>query len=142
MNIGDVAERTGLPAKTIRYYEEIGLIPAAGRTQGGYRDYDEADVQILRFLHRARGLGFSVAECRELVSLYRDRDRASAGVKAIALQRIADIERKILELESMRATLKHLADACHGDDRPDCPILDDLAAPAGNVRSGAARSAA
>ncbi len=142
MNIGTAAEQSGLPPKTIRYYEEIGLIPAAGRTEGGYRDYDETDVQILRFLHRARRLGFSVAECRELLSLYRDRDRASADVKAIALQRIEDIERKILELESMRATLKHLADACHGDDRPDCPILDDLAAPAGNVRGGAARSAA
>jgi MerR family copper efflux transcriptional regulator len=127
MNIGAAAEQSGLPPKTIRYYEEIGLIPAAGRTGGGYRDYDQTDVQILRFLHRARGLGFSVAECRELLSLYHDRDRASADVKAIALQRIADIERKILELDSMRATLKHLADRCHGDDRPDCPILEDLA---------------
>jgi MerR family copper efflux transcriptional regulator len=127
MNIGAAAAQSGLPPKTIRYYEEIGLIPAAGRTGGGYRDYDRSDVQILRFLHRARGLGFSVAECRELLSLYRDRDRASADVKAIALQRIADIERKILELEGMRATLKHLAERCHGDDRPDCPILDDLA---------------
>jgi len=128
MNIGSAAARSGLPPKTIRYYEEIGLIPTAGRTDGGYRDYDETDVQILRFLRRARGLGFSVAECRELLSLYRDRDRASADVKAIALQRIDDIERKILELESMRATLTHLAHACHGDERPDCPILEDLAA--------------
>ncbi len=128
MNIGSAAERSGLPPKTIRYYEEIGLIPAAGRTEGGYRDYDETDVQILRFLRGARGLGFSVSECRELLSLYRDRDRASADVKAIALQRIGDIERKILELQSMRKTLKTLAERCHGDDRPDCPILEDLAA--------------
>ena len=131
MNIGSAAERSGLPPKTIRYYEEIGLIPAAGRTEGGYRDYDETDVQILRFLRGARGLGFSVPECRELLSLYRDRDRASADVKAIALQRIEDIERKILELQSMRKTLKTLAERCHGDDRPDCPILEDLAASEG-----------
>ncbi len=127
MNIGSAAEQSGLPPKTIRYYEEIGLIPAAGRTQGGYRDYDGTDVEILRFLRRARGLGFSVAECRELLSLYRDRERASADVKALALQRIEDIERKIVELESMRRTLRHLADHCRGDERPNCPILDDLA---------------
>ncbi len=127
MNIGAAAVASGLPPKTIRYYEQIGLIPEAGRTGGGYRDYGDTDVQILRFLKRARGLGFTVAECRELLSLYRDRNRASADVKAIALRRIEDIERKIAELESMRRTLKHLAEHCHGDHRPECPILDDLA---------------
>ncbi len=127
MNIGNAAEQSGLPPKTIRYYEEIGLIPAAGRTDGGYRDYDETDVQVLRFLRRARGLGFSVAECRELLSLYRDRDRASADVKSLALQRIEEIERKIVELQTMRKTLKHLAERRHGDERPDCPILEDFA---------------
>lgn len=127
MNIGAAAVASGLPPKTIRYYEQIGLIPEAGRTGGGYRDYDDTDVQILRFLKRVRGLGFTVAECRELLSLYRDHDRASADVKAIALRRIEDIERKIAELASMRRTLKHLAEHCQGDHRPECPIIDDLA---------------
>lgn len=127
MNIGTAAEASGLPPKTIRYYEQVGLIPAAGRTSSGYRDYDDTDVHILRFLKRARGLGFTVAECRELLSLYQDRNRASADVKAIALRRIEDIERKIAELESMRRTLTHLADHCQGDHRPECPIIDDLA---------------
>ena len=127
MNIGEAAERSGLPAKTIRYYEEIGLVAPAARTAGGYRDYDERDVHLLRFLHRARDLGFSVADCRALLTLYQDRDRASADVKRLALGHIAEIEEKIAALDAMRRTLAHLADRCHGDDRPDCPILDDLA---------------
>ncbi len=127
MNIGTAAEQSGVPAKTIRYYEEIELIAPASRGANGYRDYDERDVHTLRFLKRSRGLGFSVEICRELLSLYRDPVRASAQVKAIAHERIAEIDEKIGELESMRATLAHLAARCHGDDKPDCPILDDLA---------------
>jgi len=129
MNIGEAATRSGLAAKTIRYYEEIGLIAPAARTRAGYRDYDARDINLMRFLHRARGLGFSVEECRELLALYLDRERASADVKAIALSRIGDIDRKLAELHGMRDALCELAERCHGDHRPDCPILDDLAKP-------------
>ena len=128
MNIGDAAERSGLPAKTIRYYEDIGLVTPSGRRANGYRDYDDRDVHRLRFVQRSRSLGFTVEECRELLGLYADTNRASADVKAIATERIADIDRKIAELEAMRHTLTRLAEQCHGDDRPDCPILDGLAA--------------
>ena len=127
MKISDVADRSGLPPKTIRYYEEIGLVRPASRQGNGYRDYDDRDVQVLRFLKRARGLGFSVADCRNLLSLYEDRERASADVKALAQHRVAEIDRKIAELHTMRDALDHLIERCHGDDRPDCPILDDLA---------------
>ena len=127
MNIGEVAAETGVTAKSIRYYESINLIPAPARTESGYRQYSDRDVQILHFIKRARGLGFSVAEVAELLSLYQDRDRASAEVKGIVEARLTEIDQKITELESMRTTLRTLADRCHGDDRPDCPILDDLA---------------
>ncbi|MEK9945327.1 MAG: Cu(I)-responsive transcriptional regulator [Alphaproteobacteria bacterium] len=127
MNIGEVAAETGVTAKSIRYYESINLIPAPERTESGYRQYSDRDVQILHFIKRARGLGFSVAEVAELLSLYQDRDRASAEVKGIVEARLTEIDQKITELESMRTTLRTLADRCHGDDRPDCPILDDLA---------------
>jgi MerR family copper efflux transcriptional regulator len=127
MNIGEVAAETGVTAKSIRYYESINLIPAPARTESGYRQYSDRDVQILHFIKRARGLGFSVAEVAELLSLYQDRDRASAEVKGIVEARLAEIDQKISELESIRATLRTLANRCHGDDRPDCPILDDLA---------------
>ncbi len=133
MNIGRAAERSGLSTKTIRFYEDIGLVPAAGRDANGYRRYGEPEVHRLRFVHRARSLGFSVEQCRELLALYGDRERASADVKAIALARIADIERKIAELEAMKATLEHLARRCHGDARPNCPILEDLAADDGGA---------
>ena len=126
MNIGTAAEASGLPAKTIRYYEEIGLV-APARRDNGYRDYAEADVHRLRFLHRARGLGFSIDDCRHLLSLYDDKHRASADVKALARQRIGDIDAKIAELQSLRGTLSALVHACHGDERPDCPILNELA---------------
>lgn len=126
MNIGAAAEASGLPPKTIRYYEEIGLV-APARTGSGYRDYSSDDVHRLRFLHRARSLGFPIEECRTLLSLYEDKSRASAEVKAIAETRIAEIDRKIGELQSLRRTLAHLVHACHGDARPDCPILEDLA---------------
>tara|TARA_R110002110_G_scaffold415612_2_gene651659 strand:- start:120268 stop:120666 length:399 start_codon:yes stop_codon:yes gene_type:complete len=127
MNISEAAERAGLPTKTIRYYEDIGLVEPARRRDNGYRDYAERDVHMLSFLSRARGLGLSVADCRALVALYADNDRKSADVKEIALNRVADIDAKITELRAMRATLVDLAENCHGDDRPDCPIIDDLA---------------
>jgi len=126
MNISAVADRAGLPAKTIRYYEEIGLVRPERRANN-YRSFSDRDLHTLRFLQRARGLGFSIQECRALLALYEDRNRASADVRRLAEGRIADIDRKIAELNSLRATLAHLAAACHGDERPDCPILDDLA---------------
>jgi MerR family transcriptional regulator, copper efflux regulator len=126
MNIGDAAERSGLPAKTIRYYEDIRLLKPA-RGGNGYRDYSDEDVHRLRFLQRARSLGFSVEECRQLLSLYGDRDRSSADVRAIAESKVTEIDRKIAELVGMRKTLEHLVHACHGDERPDCPIIDELA---------------
>ncbi len=128
MNISQAAEQSGLPPKTIRYYEDIGLVEPARRRDNGYRDYGLRDVHMLRFLHRARDLGFTVADCRALLSLYTDQQRRSADVKAIALKRIADIDRKIAELGEMRLVLATLVEKCHGDERPDCPILDDFAA--------------
>jgi MerR family copper efflux transcriptional regulator len=127
MNIGKAAARSGVPAKTIRYYEEIGLIPKAARTDGGYRDYSDHDVEMLRFIHRARDLGFPVKDVAALLTLWRDRSRSSADVKKLALDHVADIDVKIDELRSIRRTLTDLATRCHGDDRPDCPILEDLA---------------
>ena len=126
MNVGTAAERSGLPVKTIHYYEEIGLV-VPGRRANGYRDYAEVEVHKLRFLHRARGLGFSIEDCRALLALYEDRGRASADVKAIAEAHLARIEDKIGELQSLRRTLGHLVTSCEGNQRPDCPILDDLA---------------
>jgi MerR family copper efflux transcriptional regulator len=126
MNIGTAAEKSGLPAKTIRYYEDIGLLRPE-RAGNGYRDYSVADVHRLKFLQRSRSLGFSVEECRQLLSLYGDRRRESAEVKALAESKLAEIDRKLAELAELRSTLSHLVDACHGDDRPECPILDGLA---------------
>jgi Cu(I)-responsive transcriptional regulator len=126
MNIGTAATRSGLPSKTIRYYEDIGLI-RTGRAENGYRDYSNVDVHKLRFLQRARSLGFGIEECRQLLALYEDKARASADVKAMALSKITEIDRKLAELEELRRTLTHLAENCHGDGRPECPILDDLA---------------
>jgi Cu(I)-responsive transcriptional regulator len=126
MNISEAAHLSGLPPKTIRYYEDIALV-APARQGNGYRVYSENDIHKLRFLQRSRSLGFSVEDCRSLIALYQDKSRASADVKRIALARIEDIDRKIDELNAMRATLNDLAEHCHGDARPDCPILDDLA---------------
>jgi len=131
MNIGEAAARAGLPAKTIRYYEEVGLVRPPKRQENRYRDYDETDVHRLRFVQRARGLGFSVEQCRGLLALYDDQGRASADVKAIALEHIAEIDRRITSLQEMRATLATLAAKCHGDERPSCPILAELAADRG-----------
>lgn len=126
MNIGRAAELTNLPAKTIRFYEEIELIKPQ-RASNGYRDYSDDDIHRLKFLQRARSLGFSIDECRTLFSLYEDEDRASADVKAIALTKIDAVDAKIRELQSLRNTLSHLAETCNGDNRPDCPIIRDLA---------------
>lgn len=127
MNIGEASHQSGVSAKTIRYYEDIGLIRPAARHANNYRDYDETGVQTLQFLKRARSLGFSIEDCRDLLSLYADRNRSSADVKAVAQRRVRDIDRKIAELEAMRATLTRLIRQCRGDMRPECPILDDLA---------------
>lgn len=127
MNIGMVSQRSGVPAKTIRYYESIGLIRPAERRGNNYRDYSDADVQTLRFISRARSLGFSVKEVGALLTLWHDKRRASHDVKALALRHVEEIDRKIAELQGMRRTLVGLAERCHGDDRPDCPILEDLA---------------
>jgi len=127
MNIGRAAEVSGVSPKTIRYYESIGLIQAAERRSNNYRDYSEADVETLRFIQRARRLGFSVKEIGELLALWRDKRRASHDVKEFAQRHIADIDRKMAELAGMRRTLAQLSALCHGDSRPECPILDDLA---------------
>ncbi len=126
MNIGTVSAKSNLPAKTIRYYEEIALVNPS-RLENGYRDYSENDLHRLLFLQRARNLGFTIEECRTLLSLYDDKNRASADVKSVALGKIEEIDLKIAELRSLRMTLAALADHCHGDNRPDCPIIDDLA---------------
>ena len=127
MNIGEAAKASGISAKMIRYYEAIGLIGSAERTAAGYRTYGSSDVHTLRFIRRARDLGFSVEQMGNLLALWRDRSRASADVKAIALEHIAQLEHKAAAIAAMMKTLKHLAGHCHGDDRPDCPILDDFA---------------
>ncbi|MGH1356134.1 MAG: Cu(I)-responsive transcriptional regulator [Thalassovita sp.] len=127
MNIGEVSSRSGLPAKTIRYYEDIGLI-RPNRSANGYRSFSESDLHKLAFLGRSRALGFSIEDCRNLLTLYEDRSRASGDVKQIAKGHLARIDDKLAELQEMRATLAGLVHACKGDDRPDCPILADLAA--------------
>jgi MerR family gold-responsive transcriptional activator of gol and ges genes len=137
MNIGEASKSSGVSAKMIRYYESIGLIPAAGRTIAGYRVYTMTDVQLLRFIRRARDLGFSVEKIVELLALWQDRSRQSADVKKIALEQIAGFEVRIREMQAMMDTLRHLADTCCGDHRPDCPILADLVN--GPDQSGGAR---
>jgi MerR family copper efflux transcriptional regulator len=129
MTIGEAASLSGVPPKTIRYYEEIGLIAAPERLENRYRAYDESDVRTLRFIQRARSLGFPLKEVGELLALYRDRSRTSREVKRLALARIADLDRKIAELTTIRNAIGDLAGHCHGDNRPDCPILDELEAP-------------
>jgi MerR family copper efflux transcriptional regulator len=132
MNISEVAQRSGLPAKTIRYYEDIGLIRPQ-RSANGYRAFRESDLHKLAFLGRARALGFSIEDCRTLLQLYEDDSRESAQVKAIAQQHLREIDDKIAQLQSMRATLSHLVRSCAGDHRPDCPILEDLGSTLGKV---------
>ena len=128
MNIGQASKASGVSQRMIRHYEGIGLIPKAARRDSGYRDYDESDIHTLRFIRRARDLGFPVAEIGKLLALWQDRSRASADVKALATSRAEELRRKELEIQAMRRSLETLARTCHGDGRPDCPILDDLGA--------------
>ncbi len=149
LNIGQAAAASGVSAKMIRHYEELGLLPAARRTESGYRQYDSADVQSLRFIRHSRDLGFSLAEIGQLLSLWRDRGRPSREVKALAQGHLEELNRKLQELQAMKATLEHLVHCCKGNDRPECPILDELAAPsskhhahAGVTKPAAGRNAA
>ncbi len=137
MNIGQAAAASGVTAKMIRYYESIGLIAAPARTEAGYRVYSGEGVHALRFVKRARSLGFSIEEASELLTLWRDKSRASADVKTVALRHVRDLETRIAELQAMARTLTHLAQTCHGDDRPDCPILEGLAEPDQTPKAGA-----
>ena len=134
MNIGEASEQSGVPAKLIRYYEETGLVRKPERTSGGYRQYGETDVHTLRFIRRAREFGFSVERIRELLRLWTDRSRPSREVKKIALAHVAALDADIVKLTGLRDSLRHLAGQCHGDDRPDCPILEDLGAERKPVR--------
>jgi Cu(I)-responsive transcriptional regulator len=127
-NIGEAARASGVTAKMVRHYESIGLLPPARRTGAGYRLYGGDDVRMLQFIHRGRALGFSLDQIADLLALWRDKHRASADVRRLALEHIAELDRKISELEAMKRTLASLASSCHGDARSDCPILDDLAA--------------
>lgn len=126
MNIGEAAAKAGVTPKMVRHYESLGLLPRVRRTDSGYRIYDEAEVHTLRFIRRSRDLGFSIPEIAELLKLWQDRRRSSASVKRLAERHVLALERKLEELEAMRDTLRHLIHCCHGDDRPDCPILEDL----------------
>lgn len=126
MNISKAAKAAGLPVKTVRYYGDIGLVDAAARAASGYRTYDAAAVRKLAFVRRARSFGFSIDECRELLGLYQDQHRSSGEVKKIAQKRLAEIEIKQRELQSLHDELSHLVRTCRGDNRPDCPIIDYL----------------
>ena len=126
LNIGRAAQRSGVSAKMVRHYESLGLLPKIARTDAGYRQYGEKEVHTLRFIRRARELGFSMAESAQLLKLWQNRRRASADVKRIALAHAADLQRRIDEMTAMQRTLERLASCCHGDARPDCPILDEL----------------
>ena len=127
MNIGDAARRSGVSAKMIRHYESLGMLPQVSRTDSGYRQYGEREVHTLRFIRRARDLGFSIAEIGELLKLWQNQRRSSVNVKKIAQQHLAALDAKMAEMAAMRKTLQHLVHCCGGDDRPDCPILDELA---------------
>ena len=127
MNIGEASQASGVSSKMIRYYEQTGLIPKASRRDSGYRDYDDADIHRLRFIRGARDLGFTVEQIGELLALWSDRERASADVKMLALAHVDALKQKQAEISAMIATLENLAKRCHGDDRPDCPIIEGLA---------------
>jgi MerR family copper efflux transcriptional regulator len=129
VNIGQAAKASGISAKMIRYYESMGLVPLAGRTDGGYRDYDAADLHRLRFIRRARDLGFAFDQVRELLKLWSDQKRSSADVRALALAHIGELEDRARQLNEMISSLRHLVDMCEGDHRPDCPIIAELGAP-------------
>jgi Cu(I)-responsive transcriptional regulator len=129
LNIGQAAAAAGVSAKMIRHYEEVGLLPAARRTDSGYRQYGDADIQTLRFVRHSRELGFSIEQIRELLGLWQNRKRPSRQVRALAQAHIEELDAKLSELQAMKASLEHLVQCCHGDDRPDCPIIDTLADP-------------
>ena len=129
LNISRAAKAAGVSAKMVRHYEDIGLISKAARTASGYRQYSENDVHTLRFIRQSRNLGFSIAQIAELLGLWHDRKRPSSKVKALALEHARELEEKINEMRAMKSTLERLAAHCHGDDRPECPILDELAGP-------------
>jgi Cu(I)-responsive transcriptional regulator len=129
MNIGQAAQATGVSAKMIRHYESVGLLPPATRTEAGYRQYGDRDVSTLRFVRQSRDLGFSIDQIRDLLGLWQDRERPSRQVKALAQTHIDELDAKLRELQAMKATLAHLVHCCHGDDRPDCPIIESLEAP-------------
>lgn len=126
MNIGQASKASGISTKMIRYYDEIGLVRPASRTESNYREFDEREVNELRFIRRARSLGFSMPEITQLLSLWRDRERPSREVKAIAEKHVNELDARIAEMQTMADTLRHLSHCCAGDDRPDCPILADL----------------
>lgn len=136
MNIGRVSKQSGVSQRMIRHYEAIGLIPQAQRRESGYRCYDERDLHLVRFIRRARDLGFPIEEIRQLLALWQDRDRSSAAVKALALARAEEFRMREAQIRAMRTSLEDLARACHGDDRPDCPILSDLAGEGNAVAHG------
>ncbi len=140
MNIGDAAKASGVSAKMIRHYESVGLFPGALRTDAGYRQYTDKEVGTLRFIRQARDLGFSLDQIRELLGLWQDRRRPSRQVKALAQAHLQELNQKLQELLAMKATLEHLVHCCHGDDRPDCPILDILATPHAEAEKKPARS--
>lgn len=127
VSIGEAARQSGVSARMVRHYEGLGLLPAVDRTDSGYRQYSEADIHTLRFIKRSRDLGFSMSEIAELAGLWHDRQRTSASVKGIAQRHLAELDQRIVAMQSMRKTLTHLVHSCHGDQRPECPILDDLA---------------
>jgi MerR family copper efflux transcriptional regulator len=126
LNIGEAAKRSGVSAKMVRHYESLGLLPAVHRTEAGYRQYGEREVHTLKFIRRSRDLGFSMAEIAQLLKLWQNRRRSSAEVHRIASRHVEDLARKMAEMEAMKRSLEHLVHCCHGDDRPDCPILDEL----------------
>ena len=127
VNIGQAAQQSGVSAKMVRHYESLGLLARVGRSESGYRQYAQADVHTLRFIKRARALGFSMPEIAELASLWQNRRRASANVKRVAQKHATELAQRIEAMQAMQRTLAHLIHCCHGDERPDCPILDDLA---------------
>ncbi len=127
MRIQEASRQSGMPAKTIRFYEDIGLVRPAARAANGYRQFSDTDVRTLKFIHRARNLGFPVEDIQKLLSLWQDKKRASADVKKLALTHVNEIEARIRELESVKHAIMHLAERCHGDERPECPILEELA---------------
>lgn len=145
MNIGQAAKASGVSAKMIRHYESVGLVPEAARTEAGYRQYTDRDVSTLRFIRQSRDLGFSIEQIRRLLGLWQDRQRPSRQVRALAQAHIEELDEKLQELHAMKATLAHLVRCCHGDERPDCPIIDTLAdeaaAPAPAVHHALRRTA-